>query len=117
MDSITIEKADYIIAYYSNLLTLHEQKALRHHRSTLKLDGAKDVSLTRMYLKTGWLSDDPLILNYLSEGYIQFILKCSERILKDNPDEVYFNYCPTCKKLARTPEAKQCRFCGYDWHG
>lgn len=116
MNNITIEKADYIISYYRNLLTLQEQKALRHHQSTLKLDDAKDVRLTRLYLKTGWLSDDPLILNYLNEGYIQFILKCAERILKDNPDKVYFNLCPVCYKLARTPNAKQCRFCGHDWH-
>lgn len=41
MDEITTEKADYIIAYYSDLLTLHEVKALRHHRSTIKLEDAK----------------------------------------------------------------------------
>mgnify|MGYP001554884795 FL=1 len=112
MGNITIEKAGYIIACYSDLLTLQEQKALRHHRSTLKLADVKDARLTGMYLKTGWLSDDPLILNYLSEGYVQFILRCAERIIKDNPDKVYFNLCPVCKKLARTPHAKQCRFCG-----
>ncbi len=116
MDAITIEKADYIIKFYSNLLTLQEAKALRHYRSTIKLDNAKDAGLTRMYLKTGWLSDDPQILNYLNEGYVQFTLNCAERILKNNPDKVYFNLCPVCGKLARTPEAKQCRFCGYDWH-
>lgn len=116
MDGITIEKADYIITYYRNLLTLHEKKALRHHISTLKLDDAKDVRLTRMYLKTGWLTDDPLILNYLSEGYIQFILNCAERILRETPEQVFLNNCPQCGKLARTPQAKQCRFCGLDWH-
>jgi hypothetical protein len=39
MTDITIEKADYIIAYYNNLLTSQEAKALRHHRSLIKLDG------------------------------------------------------------------------------
>lgn len=116
MDGITTEKADHIITYYSDLMNWEERKALRHHRSTLKLDDAKDVQLTRMYLKTGWLSDDPLILNYLNEGYIQFMLNCAARILKDNPDKVYFNLCPVCKKLARTPDAKQCRWCRHDWH-
>lgn len=116
MGDITIEKADYIVAYYSHLFTLNEQKALRHHRSTIKIDGAKDLALTRVYLKTGWLSDDPLILNYLSDGYIQFILSCAKRILNDHPGEVVFNNCPVCKKLARTPSARQCRWCGHDWH-
>jgi hypothetical protein len=116
MSDITIEKADYILAYFSGLMTWEERKAFRHHLSTIKIDGAKDVRLTRVYLKTGWLTDDPVILNYLSEGYIQFTLNCAKRILKDNPDKVFFNLCPICRKLARTPQAKQCRFCGRDWH-
>jgi hypothetical protein len=31
-------------------------------------------------------------------------------------DEIYLNKCPKCNKIARTPKAKQCRFCRYDWH-
>jgi hypothetical protein len=116
MSDITIEKANYIIAYYPGLMTLPEHKALRHHVSTLKLEDAKNVRLTRMYLKTGWLSDDPMILNYLSEGYIQFVLNVAARILKETPGKVFFNLCPQCGKLARTPQARQCRFCGEDWH-
>ncbi len=115
MDDITIEKADYIVNYYSHLFTLNEKKALRHHRSTIKLEGAQNVTLTRMYLKTGWLSDDPLILNYLNDGYVQFILSCAKRVLNDHPEEVIFNNCPVCQKLTRTPSARQCRWCGHDW--
>ncbi|WP_462267366.1 hypothetical protein [Mucilaginibacter sp.] len=116
MANITIEKADYIIAYYSNLLTLQEATALRHHRSTLKLEHVKNPAMVRMYYNKGLLSDDPIILNSLTNGYVQFILNCVGRILHDNPDQVFFNLCPVCQKLARTPEAKQCRWCGHDWH-
>lgn len=38
----------------------------------------------------------------------------AERILRDSKDEV-LNYCPNCNKLARTPRAKQCRYCGHNW--
>lgn len=116
MEEITIEKADYIVTNYSYLLTLEEKRALRHHRSTLKLNQTTDPGLTRIYLKTGWLSDDPLILNYLNDGYIQFTLNCAKRILAHHPDQVTFNLCPQCGKLTRTPQAKQCRFCGWDRH-
>ncbi|TSD66150.1 hypothetical protein FFF34_001750 [Inquilinus sp. KBS0705] len=114
MDGVTIEKADYIITYYSHLLPDSEKMALKHHRNTIKSEGGEQ--LTKMYLKTGRLTDDPLVLNYLSEGYVQFILNCAGKILRDNADKVFFNLCPNCSKLARTPEAKQCRFCGFDWH-
>ncbi|MBB6129727.1 hypothetical protein [Mucilaginibacter lappiensis] len=53
MGDITIEKADYIIAHYTDLLTLAERKALRHHVSTIKLEGTADGRLSRLYLKTG----------------------------------------------------------------
>jgi hypothetical protein len=116
MTNVTREQANYIIAYYSKLLTPTEAKALRHYFSTLKLEDAEDDRLERMYLKTGWMSTDPEILNYLENCYEPFILKCSERIVKDDPAEVFFNLCPVCQKLARTPYAKQCRYCGNDWH-
>ena len=116
MSAISLEKANYIIAHYSNLLTLPEKLALKHHRSTIKLENANDDKLTGMYYRAGWLSDNPDVLNLLNNGYLEFIVNCSQRILKDNPNEVEFNLCPLCNKLARTPQAKQCRWCGYDWH-
>lgn len=34
----------------------------------------------------------------------------------DNHKHDILNQCPICGKLARTPEAEQCRHCGHDWH-
>ena len=116
MDTVTIEIAEYIIAHYSHLLTMPEKLALKHHRSTLKLEEATNNKMLDLYHKVGWLSDNPNVLNYLSEGYIPFIMKCAEQILQDAPDKVVLNFCPLCGKLARTPHAKQCRHCGHDWH-
>ena len=31
-------------------------------------------------------------------------------------DKVVLNKYPKCRKIARTPKAKQCRFCRHDWH-
>jgi len=31
-------------------------------------------------------------------------------------DKVFWNLCPKCNGLARTPKAKQCRHCYHDWH-
>jgi hypothetical protein len=70
MDAISLEKANYIIAHYSNLLTLPEKRALKHHQSTIKLEDANDDKLTGMYYCAGWLSDNPEVLNYLSNGYL-----------------------------------------------
>jgi len=37
-------------------------------------------------------------------------------LITDYKDQLFFNNCPKCEKLARTPYAKQCRHCGHDWH-
>lgn len=30
--------------------------------------------------------------------------------------ELYPNRCPACHRIVRTPEARQCLWCGHDWH-
>ncbi|WP_298311102.1 hypothetical protein [uncultured Aquimarina sp.] len=41
--------------------------------------------------------------------------KISELILKDYKDKIFLNNCPKCGELARTPKARQCRYCGNKW--
>ncbi|MEN0052388.1 MAG: hypothetical protein AAGC65_01900 [Mucilaginibacter sp.] len=117
MDGITPEKANYIITHYSGMLTEQELEALKHLRHSLKLRELPDSGLrTNIYLRQRWLSNNPEILKQLDGGYVQFTLNCAKRILNKNFEKIYFNLCPVCRKLARTPNAKQCKYCGHDWH-
>jgi hypothetical protein len=116
MDGIGKEEARYIIFHFGNLMTARERLALRHVQSTSKLAGVQNKNMVNAYYKRGWLSTDPDVLRLLSHGDDQFMINCAERIVKDNPNGVFFNLCPNCHKLARTPEAEQCRWCGEDWH-
>ena len=113
---MTLEKARYIIGYFSTLMTEQERLALRHCQSTYKLDGVENQNLVNAYYKNDWLSTDAEVLDHLTEGPDQFMINAAMLILRESPDEVFLNLCPVCKKLARTPDAKQCRFCGHDWH-
>lgn len=38
----------------------------------------------------------------------------AQYVLAESRDKIFFNYCPACGKLARTPLARQCR-CGHSW--
>ena len=116
MESLDQETANYILTYFSKLMTPEESTALRHQRSLIKLEGYENERHTKLYYKQGWLSKDAEVLDLLSAGPDEFIIKCAERILREHHDEVYLNLCPKCNKLARTPYAKQCRYCHYDWH-
>lgn len=117
MNTSEIEIANYLIKYYPSLLSMKQWEALKHHKHSLKLNEMPDNEARRqLYEKANWLTADPEVLKLLDQGYINFIIACANQILKEHSNEVYINYCPKCSKLARTPYAKQCRYCGHDWH-
>ena len=117
------DEAKYAFHNYSGLMTRQEQLAFRHLGGTMKATlGRSDVQ-AQMEVKGSsshfrrLLSDDSDILLLAHGGYDAFVLRTGQRILDENRDRILLNYCPKCHKLARTPRAKQCRFCGHDWHG
>ena len=114
------EKVDYILAYYSHLMTFRERAAWKHWATHDKMDNSNDESVEQrekrrsFYYHVGWLTKDAKTLDLLSDGIESFRMRTAERILKDEP--IRFNDCQKCGKLTRTPLAKQCRYCGHDWH-
>lgn len=113
------ETRAYIINHFSFLFTKNERLAQSHHLLMAKAQlsggdlGAKRVEL---FKKTGWLSDREEALSLLANGYDAFLTRTAERILLETPEKVFINKCPECGKLARTPYARQCRYCKHDWH-
>lgn len=39
-----------------------------------------------------------------------------DRILSEHEEDVFINRCPKCKKVVASPKARQCLWCGHDWH-
>jgi len=111
MDLVT---AKYIIDHHSNLMTIKEKVALKHH---LYVQQAADSPrmMDAMYQRN-WLTRDPEILALLEEGIDNLNLQIARRILNDYPTRIIMNICPRCAKLARTSLARQCRHCYYSWH-
>ncbi|MFC1224572.1 hypothetical protein ACFE6N_12230 [Pedobacter sp. BG31] len=114
------DTAKYIVNYFSNLLSKEERLAIRHTHSVIKLGldsgQVNNRKVINVYKKAGWLSEDENILVLLQDGYDSFELTVAKRILLQHPEVVSLNKCPNCGKLARTPLAKQCRFCSHNWH-
>ncbi|KYH07495.1 hypothetical protein A1704_02135 [Chryseobacterium cucumeris] len=108
------ETIDYIIRYFSKLMTKDESLALNHHMYTLK--SSESVHMRNLMIERGWINSDPEVIQLLEHGYQTFEQNVVTRIMAETPEKVFFNNCPECHKLARTPHAKQCRYCGYHWH-
>jgi len=113
--------AYYVVRYYQRFMTHVESRAHSHLIGTLKATHGRDdlTAQQEAKQKTSYrrmLSDDPEVLELSRDGLQAFRERTAERILKDHKTEVLLNCCPRCHELTRTPKARQCRFCGFDWH-
>jgi hypothetical protein len=95
-------------------MTDDEKLALKHHTYTYKTED--NPKMRKLMVEKGWISEQPEIQEFLKNGYDEFELKTAIRIITESPGKVFFNNCPKCNRLARTPYARQCRHCGHTWH-
>lgn len=114
--------AYYVVRWYGRLMSPVERREQSHLFAAMKATlGRSDADAQREARKfttySRFLSDDAAVLHLTSAGYEAFVRRTAARILEDCRDEVFFNRCPKCGGLARTPTARQCRFCSHDWHG
>ena len=107
------ELIDYIVDYYMKFFTEKEKAAYKHYHTSLKTEDTGS-SLTEVMLRH-WGTKDSETLKLLDGGYEKFKRDVAKRILENHREDIFINNCPICGKLARTPNALQCRFCGHDW--
>ena len=51
-----------------------------------------------------------------ADGIDVFRDRVRDRILRDHADDVFVNRCSECSRIVMSPEARQCLWCGHDWH-
>ncbi|MEI6411553.1 MAG: hypothetical protein WCR52_19345 [Bacteroidota bacterium] len=113
------ETAAYILKYFHEILTVPEQLAVKKTISRFKNNAMSkhDISFpaTQTFRDKGWITAEQTIIDLLQEGYDSFEIRVATRILNEHPERVFLNNCPACGRLARTPDANQCRHCGHQW--
>ncbi|MGJ8594220.1 MAG: hypothetical protein ACSHXF_16845 [Aquaticitalea sp.] len=113
---MNIETARYISNYYHRFFNKKEIIAHLHINSLIKLDGESESSSRyKIYKRKGWIKTDIDVLELIKNGETEFLINTANRILTEHESEIFLNNCPNCKKLARTPKARQCRHCGNKW--
>lgn len=105
------ELIGYIYDYYQRFQTAEESDATRAF-----IYGYVKEPLRSEIIKRGWFSDTEHTKGIITTGFESFKRNVAERIFNEHYDELDLNLCPQCGKIARTPQAKQCRFCLHDWH-
>jgi hypothetical protein len=110
------ELADYIFNYCGKHFWEKELKANKHLRALAKSENGTNIGMYKMLQQMSWISSDEEVLALVEGGFEAFKQRVTERIFKAHGHELELNLCPECGKIARTPLARQCRFCLHDWH-
>jgi hypothetical protein len=123
MTGLEDQSARYVVRYYDHVMTTQQRRASTHLAATTKAThGRSDEAVQKELLKDSshrlrsLFSNDPDVLQLAKGGIDAFVMRTAQTILDEHADEIIFNCCPKCGAVAKTPKARQCRFCRYDWH-
>lgn len=105
----------YIWDHFRNLMTSIEKLTNKAISVDQKSQHASPELARKMRERWGSL-EDPDIAEALKDGVEAFRRSVKDRVIQDSGDEVFINRCPECQRILTTPKARQCLWCGYDWH-
>lgn len=109
------ELTEYLWHNYQQLLTELESRAA----SALLIEEKAANSSPHMAkrLRQTWgLQNDPAVMAALADGRAAFRDRVRDRLLRECADSIVLNRCEKCSRLVATPRARQCLWCGHDWH-
>lgn len=110
------ELADYLWHNFPQLFSEQEQLAARTLRAEEKARNADSDAQRKMLLKAWSRRGQPEIDSLLADGPEVFWIRAAERVVVEQPEELLINRCPACDRVVATPRARQCLWCGHDWH-
>jgi hypothetical protein len=111
----------YVWGHCRHLMTDLEQRADRAAMARAKLKSAEErglVSPSEVHEFLGRMAsqEDPAVDAELADGLQAFRQRVVVRLLSDLQCQMMINRCPRCRRIARTPTARQCPWCKHDWH-
>ena len=107
----------YVLRHFPHLMTPLERRVTEYsapivsdsnHWKILKLHGYLEE-------RDGHV-DDADVFTAFQTPYEERVANAVNRVLDTRRDDLVENRCSQCRRLARTPVAKQCLWCGNDWH-
>jgi hypothetical protein len=108
------ELTEYVWHNYRHLMDdaerLVERAILAEEKASA--DGCRIAEV----LRQRWVGNDPCIAEALREGVPAFRARVRDRLLREHADEIAINRCPACGRIVASPKARQCLWCGHDWH-
>jgi len=110
------ELTRYIWAHFAHLLSSFERQVGKAAIAREKAIASGRPAVSRTLLERWGRANDPEIDAALSAGSESFRRGACQRLLSERGSEITINRCPRCRRVVRTPSARQCFWCGHDWH-
>jgi hypothetical protein len=109
------EVTRYVWDYYGRLMSEFEQRVGWAHLADGKA-AAGHHAVAQFILRRHGIPGDPEAEAALSDGVEAFRQRVCRRVLAEHGTQAFVNRCPSCGRVVRTPQARQCFWCGFDWH-
>jgi ssDNA-binding Zn-finger/Zn-ribbon topoisomerase 1 len=107
---------NYILQHYGHLMTQLESRFIKAIQAEEKAKNSEDDRLRSLIRRRWGRFDDAEVAQALEAGAGPFICGVRERLFREKGEFIVINRCPECDRIVRTPSARQCFWCGNDWH-
>lgn len=120
MDKCEYNDGDTLTQYvwnnYQHLFSRLERLGVKAVLAEDKANIASSPKMAEMLRNKWGAENDPGVVAALSDGVDIFRERVRDRVLREHTDHVFINRCSNCKRVVRTPRAKQCLWCSHSWH-
>ncbi|MBW3625651.1 MAG: hypothetical protein KY468_19840 [Armatimonadetes bacterium] len=106
----------YVWEYCTHAMTDFEMQVNFCIHIRAKAEINENPNFAEKILEWKGLLRNAYIEEALKNGPKRFRQRVKDRLLRECPDQIFINRCPSCGRIVRTPKARLCLWCGYAWH-
>jgi len=110
------ELTRYVWDHYQRFLTEFECRVGRAIIGRAKAAASQSPQMAELLTRQWGAVGDSEVEAVLGDGPEAFRRRVRDRLLSEYAAEIFVNRCPKCTRVVRTPQARQCFWCGFDWH-
>jgi hypothetical protein len=108
----------YVVMYWTRYLSESEKRGYDFGNRLAKAQHQAETPWGRQVLAEWEQNVDQDVREALAGGFASLQERLWQQVLACfQSRRLTINRCPKCNRVVRTPRARQCLWCGHDWHG